>query len=134
MPTQDGFKMSQQTPVNLSKDTLYFDGTCPLCSKEIALLKKLSKNRVIFTDIHALSFDDPTTPSRESLLRRLHLKRASGQWLIGLDANVAVWSHTSYGFLFKILRWPIIRNIADSVYANWADKRYEKRFECSKCD
>jgi predicted DCC family thiol-disulfide oxidoreductase YuxK len=126
--------MNQQAQVNPNKDTLYFDGTCPLCSKEIALLKKLSKNTVVFADIQNLSFDNPATPSQESLLRRLHLKRASGEWLIGLDANVAVWSHTSYGFLFKILRWPIIRNIADKVYANWADKRYEKRFACSKCD
>jgi predicted DCC family thiol-disulfide oxidoreductase YuxK len=125
--------MSQKTQANPSKDTLYFDGTCPLCSKEIALLKKLSNDQVIFADIHELSFDNPSTPSRESLLRRLHLKRGSGEWLIGLDANVAVWSHTSHGFLFKILRWPIIRNIADTVYANWADKRYQKRFECSKC-
>jgi predicted DCC family thiol-disulfide oxidoreductase YuxK len=125
--------MSQKTQVKPDKDTLYFDGTCPLCSKEIALLKKLSKNQVIFADIHTLSFDNPSTPSRESLLRRLHLKRGTGEWLIGLDANVAVWSHTSYGFLFKILRWPIIRSIADSIYANWADKRYVKRFDCSKC-
>ncbi len=59
--------MNQQTQANPSKDTLYFDGTCPLCSKEIALLKKLSNDQVIFADIHELSFDNPSTPSRESL-------------------------------------------------------------------
>lgn len=125
--------MSQQTQNSATKDTLYFDGTCPLCSKEISLLKKLINESIIFADIHTLSSNDANTPTREALLRRLHLKQTSGEWLIGLDANVAVWSYTKYGFLFKILRWPILRNIADSVYASWADKRYKKRYECSIC-
>jgi predicted DCC family thiol-disulfide oxidoreductase YuxK len=126
--------MSQQAQDMTLTDILYFDGSCPLCSKEITLLKKLSNDGIAFEDIHALNADDTNTQSQEALLRRLHLKQSTGEWLIGLDANVAAWSHTQYGFLFKILRWPVIGKIADTIYAYWADKRYQKRFECSKCN
>lgn len=126
--------MNQQTQDSIKKDSLYFDGTCPLCSKEISLLKKLIKERILFVDIHKVDPNDLNIPPREELLRRLHLRQLNGEWLIGLDANVAVWSHTNYGFLFRILRWPIIRNIADSVYASWADRRFKKRYQCSTCN
>jgi predicted DCC family thiol-disulfide oxidoreductase YuxK len=124
--------MNAQVQKQVVKDTLYFDGTCPLCSKEISLLKKLSKDQLIFADIQNISSTDTQLPSREALLRRLHLRLMNGEWLVGLDANVAVWSYTKYGFLFKILRWPLIGHIADRIYANWADNRYEKRYKCSQ--
>ncbi len=115
-----------------AKDTLYYDGTCPLCSKEISLLKKLIKPHVNFSDIHTLTEDNHNIPKKQALLRRLHLQQANGSWLVGLDANVVVWSYTKYGILFKGLRLPIINRMADAAYNWWADKRFQKRYQCSK--
>jgi predicted DCC family thiol-disulfide oxidoreductase YuxK len=112
--------------------SLYYDGTCPLCSKEISVLKRLSNNGIDFVDIHHTN--DADLPSKDILLKRLHLRKANGEWLIGLDANVYAWSQTPYGVLFKILRiWPI-RFIADSIYARWADQRFKKRYQCNECN
>ncbi|MGH1485960.1 MAG: thiol-disulfide oxidoreductase DCC family protein [Cellvibrionaceae bacterium] len=113
-------------------DTLYYDGLCPLCRKEIKLLKRLSGDNLAFKDIHR-SDKTESQPSKDALLKRLHLKTSNNIWLIGLDANVHAWSKTPYGWLFKILRWPIIRQIADRVYDLWADRRYKKRYECGSC-
>ena len=112
--------------------SLYYDGTCPLCSKEISVLKRLSNDSIEFVDIHQLN--DKCLPSKDALLKRLHLRKADGEWLVGLDANVYAWSQTPYGIFFKILRvWPV-RAIADFIYVRWADKRFKKRYECNNCN
>lgn len=110
---------------------LYYDGSCPLCSKEIALLKRLSSTDINFIDIHSVPTDN--LPRKDKLLKRLHLLKEDGSWLIGLDANVYAWSKTPYAIVFKILRiWPI-RPVADFIYTRWADQRYRKRYDCNQC-
>ena len=111
--------------------SLYYDGNCPLCSKEISVLRHLSKNRLDFIDIHQVK--DGNLPSKDVLLKRLHLRKSNGEWLVGLDANVHAWSQTPYGIFFKVLRiWPV-RAVADALYVRWADQRYKKRYECNNC-
>ena len=111
--------------------SLYYDGECPLCKREISLLKRLSKNRLNFVDVHQAH--DKDLPSKDLLLKRLHLRKENGEWLIGLDANVYAWSMTPYGVLFKVLRlWPV-RPVADFIYTRWADRRFAKRYQCNQC-
>ncbi|GAA6170104.1 thiol-disulfide oxidoreductase DCC family protein [Sessilibacter corallicola] len=112
------------------KPSLYFDGNCPLCSKEINWLKKRCGQNIEFVDVHTLSDNEL---DKESLLKVLHLRNADGVWVKGLDATVAIWSYTPYGFLFKLLRvWPVSK-IADWLYEKWAARRYEKRYVCQQC-
>jgi len=111
--------------------SLYFDGTCPLCSREISTLKRLTKGRIEFVDIHQTN--DVYLPRKQTLLKRLHLRKSDGEWLTGLDANVYAWSMTPYGIFFKILRmWPF-RGIADAIYNRWAAQRFQKLYECGEC-
>lgn len=108
-------------------DTLYYDGHCPLCTAEMARLGKLSDGGLELRDIHALQ-PDPALPDRETLLRNLHLRTADGRLLTGIEANVAAWQHTRLGPLWRWLRWPLIRPIADAAYRVWADRRYRRLY------
>ena len=54
-------------------DTLFYDGQCPLCAKEIRTLRKLQRGNLIFADIHEQRDGSANLPSHEALLRRLHL-------------------------------------------------------------
>ncbi len=114
-------------------DILYYDSQCPLCRREIRTLTRLQTGGLGFADIHDPAQASPDQPSREQLLRRLHLKTAGGRWCIGLEANVRAWSHTRLGWLFRPLLWPGIRAIASRVYAWWADRRYQRRYSCARC-
>lgn len=114
-------------------DTLFYDSRCPLCSREIATLGRLQDGSLEFADIHEQVEPETACPSREMLLRRLHLRGNDGTWIVGLRANVRAWSHTRYGFLFRPLLWPGIFAIATMVYERWADRRYEKRYACEIC-
>lgn len=111
-------------------DTLFYDGSCPLCSKEIRTLQALQKGHLIFADIHQQAPEHRQLPSREMLLRRLHLMTWRGEWVTGLHANVRAWSHTRFGFLFKPLLWPLIHPLANRIYESWADRRYDKKYAC----
>ncbi len=120
-------------------DTLYYDGQCPLCTREMAKLGQLCDAQLQLADIHRLPPDNsleqtdglaPTDalPSRDTLLKTLHLRTAEGQWLTGIDANVAAWQHTRLGPLWRWLRWPLIRPVADRVYRLWAERRYRRLY------
>lgn len=100
---------------------LYYDGQCPICQREMTHLNKLKSDQLDLIDIHQARLPDDKTP--DELLSRLHYKTADGTWLTGLDANVAAWSHTRWGFIWRMLRWPLIAPMADRVYEYWIKKR-----------
>jgi len=114
-------------------DTLFYDGQCPLCAREISTLRKLQRGQLIFADIHGQGAGNPNLPGREALLRRLHLMTWTGEWITGLRANVRAWSHTPFGFLLKPLLWPGIFQCASWLYEHWADRRYVRRYACTSC-
>ncbi len=111
----------------MNKDTLYYDGRCPLCSAEMSKLKQRAGNGLQMVDIHKLA-DDTSLPARSTMLERLHMQTQDGSMLIGLDANVAAWQHTRIGFLWRWLRWPLVKPVVDFVYNGWARVRYRRLY------
>ncbi len=107
--------------------TLFYDGQCPLCMREMEKLRPLKSKDLCLQDIHQVD-DNEALPDRDVLLRNLHLQTASGEFLIGLDANIAAWQGTSYGAMLRWLRWPLIRPIADMGYRWWAKWRYQRLY------
>ncbi|MGD9662902.1 MAG: thiol-disulfide oxidoreductase DCC family protein [Porticoccaceae bacterium] len=117
---------------NAQIDTLFFDGQCPLCRREINLLQRLSDEGLAFMDIHQI-VPEPQFPSAMAMLRVLHLRKACGSWLTGVDATVHAWSHTRWGWLFKPLRWSLWAPWIDRRYSRWAQRRYNRLYHCNRC-
>ncbi|MEP5764559.1 MAG: DUF393 domain-containing protein [Halieaceae bacterium] len=113
-------------------DTLYYDSHCPLCMREVRLLRRIADPQLKLQDLHEVP-DQPGQPTRLIKLGSLHLQTAEGDWLTGVDATVRTWSHTRWGFLFRILRWPLIGAVADWVYQYWARRRYQRLYGCGDC-
>ncbi|WP_439102168.1 thiol-disulfide oxidoreductase DCC family protein [Congregibacter sp.] len=128
--------------VDQSKDTLFYDGQCPLCASEIAQLRKTRGDSLQIVDIHELGDGqillqnsreasgpgEEVVPDKDQLLRVLHLRRADGVWLQSADANVAAWEGTRHGRMLSILRWPGVRHAVDLVYTLWARWRYRRLY------
>ena len=57
----------------MPKETLYFDGACPLCKREMKHLAKLKRDSLDLVDIHQTEITSEM-PSKEDLLLNLHLK------------------------------------------------------------
>ncbi len=108
--------------------TLYYDGRCPLCAHEMRWLARYKSADLQLADIHSVI--NLSDEEREAMLRRLHLQTESGEWLLGVDANVKAWSYTPIGFLWKPLRWKWFAPLVDRLYARWADRRYRCSYTC----
>ncbi|MEM1403483.1 MAG: DUF393 domain-containing protein [Pseudomonadota bacterium] len=122
---------------NCARDTLYYDGACPLCSREIDEIRAQRGDAIALIDVHDLHLgvepgsghgDVLQTFSRNDLLKSLHLQRADGRWLRGADANVAAWEGTARWQVLRVLRWPLIRWCVDRVYAIWANVRFRRMY------
>ena len=107
----------------MTRDTLYYDGACPLCSAEIGKLRKYAGEALILTDIHDMEDTDDNTPHKALLLARLHLKTAEGEWVTGLRANIRAWHHTPFRSLWRMLDWPLISPVSHWFYELWLRKR-----------
>lgn len=134
----------QQDPSQTAGDTLYYDGACPLCSKEINKLKSLDRGNLRCVDLNDDNYrseghrsatseileksDDstPPQPSKEAMMRRLHLQTEDGTWLVGLKANIYAWRNTRYAKLWQILALPVIFPVANAAYEFWAWQRLKK--------
>lgn len=69
--------------------TVWFDGSCPICTREIALMRKLDKTRTIsFIDITSPTSVCPLNPAE--LLARFHVEE-NGTMLSGAAAFAAMW-------------------------------------------
>lgn len=115
--------------------TLFYDGACPLCLREMDRLAGLKNDQLLLVDIHSLPAGTGL-PDRDTLLRNLHLRLPDGSLLTGVDANVAAWQYTPYGFWFRWLNWPLLRRISERAYVGWARWRYERlyRQQCTTCE
>ncbi|WP_114521000.1 DUF393 domain-containing protein [Altererythrobacter sp. ZODW24] len=70
--------------------TVWFDGGCPLCKKEIALMRRLDRQENInFIDVSGEA-SDSCPVDRTLLLQRFHAREA-GELLSGAAAFAAMW-------------------------------------------
>ena len=70
--------------------TVWFDGACPLCAREIALMRRLDRRGAIdFVDVASPGADCPI--DRADLLARFHAREAGGPMLSGAAAFAAMW-------------------------------------------
>jgi predicted DCC family thiol-disulfide oxidoreductase YuxK len=72
-----------------AKLTVWFDGGCPLCTREIALMRRLDRRgRIDFVDVSGPEAACPI--DRTALLERFHA-RENGVVLSGAAAFAAMW-------------------------------------------
>jgi predicted DCC family thiol-disulfide oxidoreductase YuxK len=98
--------------------TLFVDGACPLCAREIRWLeRKAQPSRLQLVDISAADFStDGLGVSLDQLRARLHARSASGDWLTGLDATYWSWRAAGHGFWAAPLGWRPLRPLLLLAY------------------
>jgi predicted DCC family thiol-disulfide oxidoreductase YuxK len=91
--------------------TLYFDGACPLCAREIQLLRRRAiEARLLLVDISRDDFDAKALGfTLEQMQSALHASFADGRWVTGLDATLWSWRAAGLGIWAAPLSWPAMR-------------------------
>lgn len=91
--------------------TLYFDGNCPLCAREIRVLRRYAaEGRLVFVDINKAEFDATALGfTVKQMQASLHACFADGQWVNGLDATLWSWRAAGLGIWATPLTWRALR-------------------------
>lgn len=117
--------MSFPTPTPESPLTVFFDGDCPLCVREIRMLRRLDRRDALrFVDIAAPEFD-PTEVGRtyESLMAQIHARSADGTWVTGADVFRALYAGVGFVTLAELSAVPLVRQAVDASYQVFAKNR-----------
>lgn len=109
--------------------TIFYDGTCPLCVKEMAsLTEKDNGNNLETIDLSNAELSKfPNINVTEANII-LHALDDNGNLLLGLDAVHRAWQLVGRGWIYAPLRWPLIKPLADRLYILFAKNRYRISF------
>ena len=113
---------------------VFFDGDCPLCMREIGMLRRLDQQeRIRFTDIAAPGFDPEAqlSGSHEELMSQIYGRSLlDGELVTGVEVFRRLYSAVGLGWLLAPTRWPILSAVADWSYALFARHRLRLTGRC----
>jgi predicted DCC family thiol-disulfide oxidoreductase YuxK len=109
--------------------TLFFDGDCPFCVREAAMLRRRDgRDGLRFVDIADPGFDPaaavPGRPlTREEFSARIHGLHPDGRLETGVGVFREAYRRVGLGWLLAPTAWPILRPLADAGYRWFARNR-----------
>lgn len=111
---------------------VFFDGACPLCLREIQILRRLDrKNRILFTDIAADTFDATHYGKTwDDLMERIQGRLPDGTWIEGVEVFRRLYTAVGLGPVMWITRLPGIRHLLDWGYHTFAKNRLRLTGRC----
>lgn len=100
--------------------TVFFDGHCPVCRREVAAYRRLAPAAPVRWRDIAIT---PPTAEQDGFdltaaLALLHVRDGDGRLRIGLDAHLCLWQHLpGWRLLVNPLRRSVrLRNAVDALY------------------
>ncbi len=106
--------------------TIYFDGSCKLCSSEINNLVARDKHSaILLVDCSPVDFDDRGLPAnRETMMNVIHARDAAGEWLRGVDVFIAAYQAADMNFVSRMLAHRWVKPLAALGYPWVVRNRY----------
>jgi predicted DCC family thiol-disulfide oxidoreductase YuxK len=117
--------------------TVFFDGACPLCRREIAHYRRLrGADRLHWVDLareRDLLADYGL--NHDVAMARFHVLDGRGQWQTGAWGFAELWSHLpAYRWLARTLRALHLLPLLDRAYGRFARWRLQGRCRSGSCD
>lgn len=111
--------LPEPEPSTSDGPAVFFDGSCPLCRREIAVYRKRDPNGVIvWVDVSACQATEIVPGlTQDDAKRRFHMRRADGTLLSGAAAFAEMWVQTpGFRWLGRVARWPGITPSLEVAY------------------
>ena len=104
---------------------VFFDGDCPLCTKEIAFLRRQDRrHRIRFTDITAGDFRADSFGLKHSdFMNEIQGRTADGVWITGVEVFRRLYEAVGWGPVVWCTRLPGIRHCLSLGYRVFAKNR-----------
>ena len=122
-------------PAEASFDVeVFFDGECPLCTKEVDMVRRLDRrSRVRFVDVAAPSFDASSVGrTHDELMARIHARLPDGKLVEGVEVFRLMYAAASRGLrpVVALTRLPGVRQLLDAGYTWFAKNRLRLTGRC----
>lgn len=118
------------------KPIMFYDGSCPLCRREVAHYRRLDKhNRVLWLDI-----SEPEAPladyglTRDRAMQELHVLGSDGQMYTGAAAFAKIWESLPYfRWLARVTKFPGVLKALEIAYRPFARWRLRRQCAAGHC-
>lgn len=111
---------------------VFFDGGCPLCVREISMLRRWDRqHRIRFTDIDASGFvAESYGKTYDDLMSRIQGRLSDGTWIEGVEVFRQLYSAVGFGPLVWVTRLPVISQMMTLGYRIFAKNRLRLTGRC----
>jgi len=115
---------------------VFYDGECPLCVREIDMLRRRDRAmRIVFTDIAAEGFHAASVGlDHDALMKRIHARLPSGEIIEGVEVFRRLYAAVGFATLVAVTRLPVISQGLDLAYALFARNRLRLTGRCVKTE
>ncbi|KAK8656164.1 hypothetical protein V6N13_108721 [Hibiscus sabdariffa] len=127
--SQKGKEDDEQKSQQNWKIKMLYDGDCPLCMREVDMLRERNKQfgTIKFVDI---SSDDYSPEENQGLdyttvMGRIHAILSDGTVVTDVEAFRKLYEQVGLGWVYAITKYEPIATIADSIYGVWAKYRLQ---------
>lgn len=113
---------------------VFYDGDCPLCRREIDMLRRRDgAGRIRFTDIAASDFDPAALGlRRETLMKRIHGRLPNGELVEGVEVFRQLYAAVGFERLVQVSRLPALSKFLDVGYSLFAANRLRLTGRCAE--
>ena len=120
--------------MNKAKLTIFFDGGCPLCQREVDFLQSRNKEaKLKFIDINNsdLSLELNYGITYKQAMQRIHALKSDGSIIKDLKVFQEAYKLIGLGWVYAPTKLPIIDKLFEIIYAFWAKYRLKITFRPS---
>jgi len=101
--------------------TVYYDGSCPLCSAEVGVYKRARAAEpglaLVFTDVSRADATHAPDLPRDRAMARFHVRRPDGSLASGAEAFLALWGGLEgWRHLARVQRIPGATRVLETLY------------------
>lgn len=124
---------SSTGPSGAAPFEVFYDGACPLCMREIRMLRRLDRRgRIQFSDIAAAGFDAHARAGvdYETLMARIHGRLADGTLVTGVEVFRRLYGAVGFGPLVALTRLPGVAQLLELGYVWFAKNRLRLTGRC----
>jgi len=120
--------------MNLVKLTIFFDGGCPLCKREVDFLQ--SRNQMGYLSFFDINSSDISLYSKYGIsykqaMERIHALKSDGSVIKDIKVFQEAYSLIGLGWIYAPTKLPILDKFIEFIYGLWAKYRLKITFRPS---
>lgn len=112
---------------------VFYDGDCPLCMREIRMLRARDRDaKILFTNIAAADFDATRYGTTQiELMDKIRGRLPDGSWIEGVEVFRRLWGAVGFRRLVALSRLPGVSHVLRGAYHLFARNRLRLTGRCT---